>query len=93
VLKGTYRFYWGYKQDYDNVWGYWRVLKNGGLLLGSISDKGTSGSDPFHYRTDDIALAAGDLLEFQAYVSNASGTAQTNVWLRGQNRTGLLEEI
>ena len=28
VLQGTYRFYWRYRQDFDDHWGYWRILLN-----------------------------------------------------------------
>jgi hypothetical protein len=90
MAPGTFRFYWRYLQDYDNQVGYWRVLKNGELII-SVSDQGTAGSDPWHYRTDDLALVPGDVITFQAYVGHPSATAETNIWLKGENLTGIFD--
>lgn len=90
MAGGTFRFYWRYRQDYDNQWGFWRITKNGAAIV-NVSDEGTSGSDPWHYRTDNLALVAGDIIIFRAYVGNILATAETNIWLRGANLTGIFE--
>ena len=91
VLQGTYRFYWGYRQERNNDEGQWRIRVNGGVEIGPVSDTGTSEGDPFHYRTDDIALAAGDIVEFQAKVDNPLAQADTLIYLRGENLSGLVD--
>jgi hypothetical protein len=92
ALKGTYRIYWQYKQEINNLTGFWRILKNDVEIV-SVSDTGTSGGDPFHIRTDDLALVPNDEIEFQAKVDNGSATAETNIWLRGATKTGFVIEI
>jgi hypothetical protein len=88
VTGGTFRFYWGYRCDTDNETGYFRIQVDGVTELGPFSDTGTSGSDPYHYRTDDITLSSGEVVAFQAYVTSG-GTSQLRVTLRGTNRTGI----
>lgn len=91
LTPGTYRFYWGYAPEgTNNQYSQFQILKNSGVIVGPITYNGTGGSDPMVYRTDDLTLAAGDLIEFQARNKLAGYPGTMRINLRGANRTGIV---
>lgn len=85
---GTFRFYWGYRNETNNFTSYFRITVNDVVEVGPVQDTGTSGGDPFHYRTDDITVEAGDILVFEAYNENNTYPGEMVIYMRGEYVSG-----